>query len=281
MNLQLDTTVSFHKILQRFDDPIHQRYEEIKKEADSVHASTFTKKEFAFSLISDLCGLQAHLFSNGSYAEAYRWIDKYGWFRKRFAVRIHEMLAYFTLEHYGSEILDCDLATKDKILAQKLLGYLRIIIPEFWERFDEDLNLPLDDLTECPFAAIGPIEKGGLFIFSRKSAQHPCSVSEGCALAKLLTSKDVKEKGILLLQELQSMLDDNADKTDELKKTEDFLRRFYEKGEKGICYEMCNGGIGDVIIAMETLPTRTLITTNSKEFALICPAIHPEWKLLS
>jgi len=280
MNLQLDTTVSFHKILQRFDDPILVIYEQLRKDASSVHASTFTKKEFAFSLISDLCGLQAHLFSNGSFVEAYRWIDKYGWFRKRFGIKIHEMLAYFTLEHYGSELLDCDLATKDKILANRLLNYLHLSIPEFWERFDVNIDLPLDDLTKCPFAAIGPEEENQIFKIKRKTTRHPCDGSEGCAITAILSNENIKQKGISLLKVLQHMSDNDPDKTDELKKIETFLSTFYDKGKESICYEMCNAGIGDIIIAMETVPTRILITTNSKEFALICPVIHPEWKLL-
>ena len=281
MNLQLDTTVSFHKTLKRFDDPIFELYKGIQEEADSVHASTFTKKEFAFSLISDLCGLQAHIISKGSFVEAYRWLERYGCFRKRFGGRMREMLAYFVVDRFGAEILDYDLATKDKILSQRLLEYLRIIIPEFWERFDEDLDLPLDDGAECPFAGTGPQEENNVFKIRRKTSRHPCDGSEGCAIAALLSNENVKDKGISLLAELRSMVDDDPSKTDELKKIEDFLGRFYEEDEHDLCYEMCNSGIGDLIIAMETLPTRTLITTNSKEFSLICPVIHPEWRLLS
>jgi len=281
MNLQLDTTVSFHRTLQRFDDPIFEHYKEIEEEADSVHASTFTKKEFVFSLISDLCGLQSHIVSRGSFVEACRWLERYGWFRKRFGGRMREMLAYFIVERYGSEVIFVEPATKDKILAQRLLEYLRVIIPEFWERFDEDLDLPLDDLTECPFAKTGPKEENHIFKIKSKTSTHPCDGSEGCAIMALLSGGDVRQKGISLLELLRSMSHDDPNKTDELKKMEDFLGRFYEKGEHNLCYEMCNGGIGDLIIAMETLSARTLITTNSKEFSLICPPIHPKWRLLS
>lgn len=281
MNLQLDTTVSFHKTLKRFDNPLFELYKGMEKEADSVHASTFTKKEFAFSLISDLCGLQAHIISKGSFIEAYKWLERYGWFRKRFGGRMREMLAYFIVDRFGTEVLNYDLATKDKILAQRLLEYLRIIIPEFWERFDEDLRLPLDDLTECPFARTGPKEEYNIFKITTRTSRHPCNGSEGCSIVALLSSENVQEKGISFLQVLHSMPDDDPQKTNELKKIENFLDRFYEEGEHNVCYEMCNGGIGDLIIAMETLPERTLVTTNSKEFAVICPSIHPEWRLLS
>jgi len=264
MKLQLDTTVSFHKVLNRFNDKIPSLYRTLRRQADSAHASTFTKKEFAFSLISDCCAFQASLFSKKSFLEAYSWIDKYGYFRKRFGPRIHTIFADFILNRYGTEILDCDVETKDKIIAKRLFEYLRITIPELWDRFDEGLELPLDDRTQCPFACQGPIELGSVFTIKTKTARHPCNGLEGCALANMLNGKDGRRRAISLLKDLQAIPDDDKGKTEELKKIQTFLEKFYQDGAEQSCYEMCNKGIGDAIIAIETLPDRILIRSHPK-----------------
>jgi len=278
VNLQLDTTVSFHKVLQCSSDPILDLYKEARKDVDSVHASTFTKKEFAFSLISDCCSLQAHLFSKCSFIESWKWIEQYGSFRKRFAGRMRNKLLSFILKEYGRKVECFDNATKDKILALRLLEYLRVVIPELWERFDECLDLPLDNRTKCPFATIGPIEHAGVFRLKKKNT---CDGSEGCVLINLLRGKDGKHRGMDLLQELKKISDDDPVKSKELKIIESFLESFYEKGQHQTCYEMCNRGIGDLVIALETFPYRTLLTTNAKEFVVICKSIKQNLKVLS
>lgn len=281
MKLQLDTTVIFHCILDRCDDPIMLLYGQLKKQADSVHASTFTKKEFAFSLISDCCSFQAKLFNTKSFLEAYTWIDKYSYFKKRFGPRIHEMLAHFILEHYGNEILECDVQTKNRVIAEHLLEYLRLIIPELWERFDNGLTLPLDDRTKCAFAYIGPVEEGRVFRIRTKTARHPCDGSEGCSLESMLKGKDSRRRALSLLKALQGMPDSDEKKTRELKQIQRFLQEFFESGRCTSCYEMCNKGIGDMVIALETLPDRTLVTTNTKEYEIICTAISQNYYVIS
>jgi hypothetical protein len=188
------------------------------------------------------------------------------------------MLAQFVFDKYGSELVSCDNQTKDRILAQRLFEYLHTIILEIWERFDEGLDFPLDNRTRCPFAQMGPIEQGRVFKIDVRSPVHPCDGSEGCALKNML--KGEKTRAIELLKALRIIPDTHYKKSSELKKIEEFLKSFFENGLESTCYEACNKGIGDVIIALETLPDRVLVSTNAREYEIICPAISQDYRIL-
>jgi len=271
MKLQLDTTVSFHKCLDRPDDPINRQYEDLREKAESVHASTFTKREFAFSLINDCCALQAHLVTHGSFIEGISWIQKYGYYRKRFAPRMLDMIAFFVLERYGTELIGTDEQSKDRIIAKHLFEYLRLVIPELWDRFEENIRTPLDDRTKCPFARQDPLEKEGIYTIKCKSPRWPCDGSEQCKLKNMVRGE--RERALILLEQLRSIPDSDPKKTTELETIQETLKTFFEDGDEDICYEKCIKGIGDMVIALETDPRRTLVTTNAKETEIISPAI--------
>jgi len=281
VKLQLDTTISFHRLIHSHkDDKVTNDFAELVNQAQSVHASTYTKKEFAFSLINDCCAFQAHLYTTKSFLESYKWIHRYGYYRPRSRTRMCDMLAQFVFDKYGSELVSCDAQTKDRILAQRLFEYLRTIILDLWERFDEGLYLPLDDRTKCPFAWIGPIEKGRVFKMDIRSSVYRCNGSEGCTLKNMLKGKAEKRRAIKLLNALRIIPDAHPRKTSQLKKIEEFLEEFFENGLESTCYEKCNSGIGDLIIALETLADRTLVTTNAQEYEIICPAISQDYRIL-
>ncbi len=279
MKVQLDTTASFHRVLPLYDDDISEQLTNICESADSVHASSYTKKEFLFSIIYDFCQLQARLYVSGSLMESYRYIKRVAYGSTRRAFRMVDALAFFVFTHYGQDVIDGDDAQKDSILAQKLFDYLHTIIPELWERFEDGVFQPLDDRTKCPFPRTGPIQEGDVYRVSpRKTGRWPCDGSEGCSLANMIGKQ--RKRAMKLLDKLRFIPNTDDTKTSELKTIQKFMQAFFQDNEQESCYKLCNAGIGDFIIAMETYPDRTLITTNAAEYDVICPAISLEHIIL-
>jgi hypothetical protein len=268
MKLQLDTTISFHRLMDCVDDEILCQYNELRKNAKVIHASTYSRKEFAFSLIRDCCSFQSRLIRTKSLTDAYSWIDKYGNFKKRFGPRIHAMFLNFILDIYGSEIVTGDRRKKNEVLTRRLIEYLRIFIPEMWERFTEDIDLPLTNRTQCPYANVAPIEQGEVYVLKTK---RKCKSSDGCMLKKLMNRESKRAKK--LLEELKTIEANDPKKTKELQAIESALISFYENGNQDIVFEVCNSGVGDLFIAIETHQDHALVTTNIKESSVISDAI--------
>ncbi len=275
MKLQIDTTISFHRLMDCLEDDILPQYNKLKENADLVKASTYSRKEFAFSLISDCCAFQARLLRTQSFSDAYTWIDKQGAFKGRFGQRIHAIFLQFILEQYGHELVSGDKQKKNEIITRRLIEYLRLFIPEMWERFEEDIDLPLTDRTHCPFAQIGPKEQSEVYVLRTKKK---CKESQGCSLQKMMNGE--KERASKLFAKLKSMKNNDPKKTDELKKIEGVLKSFYEDDAKDAIFENCNKGIGDLIISLETHQEHVLVTTNYKESSIISEAIGQDCVIL-
>jgi len=167
---------------------------------------------------------------------------------------------------------------RDKKLAQALCDYLRILIPEFYESFEEDLHLPLDNRTHCFFCNKEPIEHGNIFNIEVKSSISKCSSKYNCTLRNMLMGE--KKRALKLLECLRGLDSNDERRTKELNTIQKFLEIFYEKENHDVCHEMCTQGIGDLIIGLEALPDRTFITTNYKESEILCPAILPNYNIL-
>jgi len=270
MKLQLDTTVQISRLLKPSNDRVNVSLKSVTQEAQSVEASTYSKKEFGFSVISDCCTMLARLTRTKSLSDALNFIEKYGYYKKRFRGR---MLAicwrFFIRKTIKDNWENYDENKRDIILAEELARFLRLYIPIWWEEFEEGLKLPLQDRTKCPFARKPPIDNGKTFEFATK---RKCSASNNCALPNMITGE--RRRALKLLDRLRGL--DKGESTQELEKIKGVLESFFEKDEKNICYEMCNQGIGDLIIALETLGDRTLVTTNAKESNIISPAISQE-----
>lgn len=274
MKLQLDTSVQIHKLLNRSDDPVNAGLNTLTEKAESVEASTYSKKEFSFSLIKDCCSMLARLNRTKSLRDALRFIEQYGSYKKRFQGR---MLAVFWRFSIRQTIKDMwpyyDDNKRDSILAEEFARFLRLYIPALWEDFERGLTLPLQDRTKCPFAQMPPVDNGKTFELATK---RKCNASFQCVLTNMI--KGERRRALKLLEKLREL--EVHEKTRELKKIEMVLESFFEKDNKQIFYEMCNQGIGDLIISLETLQDRTLITTNAKESNVISPAISQEYIIL-
>lgn len=275
MKLQLDTTVSFHKLLDIMGDSILAKYNQIAQKASEVNASTFSRKEISFSLIYDCCQFMQKLIETNSFAVSYKWIDEYSSRKKRFGPRIHQVVLNFILDRFGAELKEKNRNETDCLLAKKLREYLRVFIPEIWERFEQNIDLPLKDRTKCPYGSSPPKEIGGVFVQKKKVK---CNPSEGCALRNMISGE--KKRARKLLEHLKEMSDNDELKTDELKKIQFFLEYFLDKEQHEKCFELCNQGIADLIIALETPKENTLVTTNKKESQVISPAIGQDCKIL-
>lgn len=274
MRLQLDTSVQIHKLLNRSDDPVNSSLIDLTKNSESVESSTYSKKEFSFSLIKDCCSMLARLNRTKSLRDALRFIEQYGSYKKRFQGR---MLAVFWRFSIRQTIKDMwpyyDDNKRDSILAEEFARFLRLYIPALWEDFERGLTLPLQDRTKCPFAQRPPVDNGKTFELATK---RKCNASFQCVLTNMI--KGERRRALKLLEKLREL--EVHEKTRELKKIEMVLESFFEKDNKQIFYEMCNQGIGDLIISLETLQDRTLITTNAKESNVISPAISQEYIIL-
>jgi len=278
VKLQLDTTIFFHKAQKRPYDLIREKFLELKRGADSLHASTYVKREYISALINDCCSFQAKLYSTGSYYQSVEWLSRYGNFHKRYKQRIDDIIAVFHINHNSVDFEGLNQIERDKKLAQALCDYLRILIPELYESFEEDLVLPLDDRTHCFFSNKEPLECGNVFNIEVKTPYSKCSSKYNCTLQKMLIGE--KERALKLLEYLRRIDNNDERKTEELKTIQEFLEMFYEKGNMDVCYEICTQGIGDLIIGLETLPDRTFITTNYKESEILCPAILQNYNIL-
>lgn len=275
MKLQLDTTVQIHRLMNPPNDQINSELTALRGKAESVSASTYSKKEFAFSLIRDCCTMLTRIHRTKSLKDALDFIDRYGCKKIRFRSRMLSVFWKFMIgETIRGELVKCDSIKRDRILGQEFEQFLRVCIPAFWESFEEGLDLPLQDRTKCPFAHIAPIDNGATFDFTIK---RKCNPSYNCALPNLIHGEH--KRALKLLERLRS-LEVNR-KTDELKNIELVVETFFERTNEEVCYEMCNKGIGDLIIALETLPDRTLVTTNAKESDVISPAIEQEYVVLT
>jgi len=275
MKLQLDTTVQIHKLLNPPTDTVNSQLSQLVERAESVTASTYSKKEFAFSLIKDLCTMLARVSRTKSLKDALDFIDKYGSLRKRFRGRMLAVFwKFFIRQTVRGNLSKYDDNKRDTIFAEKFAEFLRLYIPVFWESFEEGLELPLPDRTKCPFAHRAPIDNGKTFVLNTK---RKCDSSYNCTLPNLI--KGERDRALKLLEKLNSINDN--DNTDELKKIQLVIKNFFEEDNTSISYEMCNQGIGDLIIALETPLDRTLITTNAKESHVISPAISQEYIVLS
>lgn len=275
MNLQLDTTISYHKLLDLAGDKILEQYLEIAEKASAVYASTFSRKEMAFSLIYDCCLFLQKLIETNSFVESYQWIDQYSSRRKRFGPRMHNILSNFIVDQFGTRLRVKDKGERDRLLAQKLKEYLRVTIPELWDRFEVGIDLPLKDRTKCTYGNAPPKEIGEVFVQKKKNR---CKSDEGCALRNMILGE--KERAEKLLDCLKRISNSDDTKTEELKKIQGFLEDFFDKGQYDKCFEMCNVGIGDLVIALETPGENTLITTNEKETRVISPAIGQKFQIL-
>lgn len=275
MRLQLDTSVQIHKLLNPSDDPVNSSLNDLTKNSESVESSTYSKKEFSFSLIKDCCSMLARLNRTKSLRDAYRFIEQYGSYRKRFRGRMMAVCWKFSIRQTIKDMWPYyDENKRDIILAEEFTRFLRLYIPELWENFERDLTSPLQNRTKCPFAQRPPVDNGKIFELATK---RKCNASFQCALTNML--KGERRRALKLLEKLRDLED--HEKSQELKKIECVLESFFEKNNKQICYEMCNQGIGDLIISLETLLDRTLITTNAKESNVICPAISQEYIVLT
>ena len=274
MKLQLDTSVQICRLLKSSDDPVNVSLKAITQEAQSVEASTYSKKEFGFSIIGDCCTMLARLNRTKSLSDALNFIDKYGYYKKRFPGRMLAICWKFLIRQTIKDSWEnYDENKRDIILAEEFARFLRLYIPILWEEFEEGLKLPLQDRTKCPFARKPPVDNGKTFEFATK---RKCSASNNCTLLNMIAGE--RRRALKLLDRLRRLNKD--ENTQELKKIKRVLECFFVKNDKNICYEMCNQGIGDLVIALETLVDRTLVTTNAKEANIISPAIAQEFKVL-
>jgi len=274
MKLQLDTSVQICRLLKSSDDPVNVSLKAITQEAQSVEASTYSKKEFGFSIIGDCCTMLARLNRTKSLSDALNFIDKYGYYKKRFPGRMLAICWKFLIRQTIKDSWEnYDENKRDIILAEEFARFLRLYIPILWEEFEEGLKLPLQDRTKCPFARKPPVDNGKTFEFATK---RKCSASNNCTLLNMIAGE--RRRALKLLDRLRRLNKD--ENTQELEKIKRVLECFFEKNDKNICYEMCNQGIGDLVIALETLVDRTLVTTNAKEANIISPAIAQEFKVL-
>jgi len=270
MKLKLDTTIQIHRLLNRSDDTVNQKLESLKDSTESIEASTYSKKEYNFSVINDCCTMLARVKRTKSLKDALDFINHYGSYKSRFRSRMTAVMWKFYISNtIKSNWVNYNENERDKILGEQFAQFLRMYIPIFWESFENGLNLPLQDRTKCPFAHIEPRDNGKTFELITK---RKCKESSGCALKNLIMGERIR--GLKLLAKLKTIKDE--EKTEELKKIQIVLERFFEGGDTEFCYEMCNQGIGDMIIALETHADRTLVTTNAKESRVISPAICQE-----
>jgi len=274
MKVQVDTTIQIHKLLNPSSDSINSALNDLIQKAESVEASTYSKKEFAFSLMKDCCTMLARITRTKSLSDALRFIDTYGSHKKRFRGRMLPVFwKFFISETIKSNWAGYDDNKRDIVMAEEFTRFLRLYIPIFWESFETGLNLPLQDRTKCPFAHKAPVDNGKTFDLTTK---RKCDSSFNCALPNMFNGE--RKRALKLLEKLRSLK--NHNKTEELTKIEHVLEGFFEKDDKHICYEMCNQGIGDLIIALETPCDRTLVTTNAKESNIISPAISQSYIVL-
>jgi len=267
MNYQLDTTVQIHDLLDTPEHEVNSELSKFLRKAELIAASTYTKKEFAFSVIRDSCTLLTRVTRTKSLRDALDFIDKYGYSKKRFRGRILAVLWRFYIRdtikvNWGTN----DESTRDRIGGENLAKFLRILIPELWESFGRLANVPLQDRTMCPLARKPPTDNGRTFDFVTK---RKCSEFSGCALSGLMRSE--RKRAIKLLARLHELKDEL--KTNELRKIQLVIEAFFEREDEKMCYELCNQGIGDLIISLETPEDRTLLTTNAKETVVISTAI--------
>ena len=275
MKYQLDTTVQIHDLLDPPDYQVNSQLSALLERAELIAASTYSKKEFAFSVIRDLCTMLTRVARKKSLKDAFDFIDKYGSRKKRFRGRmLAVMWKFYIRDTIRGKWRISDESTRDRLGAEELAKFLRIVIPEWWDRFGRLASVPLEDRTKCPFAHKPPSDNGRTFDFVTKKK---CGESSGCALSGLIKGERIRAVTLLArLRELEADL-----KTEELKRIQLVIEAFFERSDAKLCYELCNQGIGDLIIALETPQDRTLVTTNAAETSVISPAIGQDHLIFS
>jgi len=273
MRIQLDTSVQIHRLTHLPSDTINSQLRHLMDEASSAEVSTYAKKEFAFSMIKDCCTILARLSRRKSMQDALNFIHQYGHYKPRFIGRMMAICWLFQMgDQTYSNWKNLSLEARDRIVAEEFARFLRVYIPVLWEEFESNVSA-VSDRTKCPFARQGPIDNGRTFELRSKKK---CDSSLGCALAKMIAGE--KDRASQVLAALKQCSAES--KTLELKKIEDFLDKFIGADDPGVCFKMCNQGIGDLIIALETPLDRTLVTTNEKETRIISSAMCQDFRIL-
>ena len=272
MKIQLDTSVQIHKLTHPPSDAVNSELQRLVDQASFVEISTYAKKEFSFSMIKDCCTMLARLTRTKSMRDALNFVHQYGHHKGRFIGRMMAVYWRFQMR----DVTHSDWGTRpieerDRILADEFARFLRVYIPVLWEEFESEAD-GVPDRTKCPFARQGPTDNGTTLDHRTK---RKCDSSLGCALAKMISGERNRASQVLVA--LKECTDE--DKTKELRTIEAFLERFMG-GDTSASFEMCNQGIGDLIIALETLPDRTLVTSNEKETRIISPAINQDSRIL-
>lgn len=273
MKIQLDTSVQIRRLTCPPSDAVNSALQRLVEEASFVEVSTYAKKEFAFSMIKDCCTMLARLSRRRSMRDALDFIQQHGHYKARFVGRM--MAVYWRFEI--RDVIRADwknrsVEARDRILAQEFARFLRVYIPVLWEDFESNVDA-VPDRTKCPFARQGPIDNGRTF---ELRSRRKCDSSLGCALPRMIAGE--RERASQVLAGLKECADE--DKTRELRQIEEFLREFLHGGDPSVSFEMCNQGIGDLIIALETPPDRTLVTSNEKETRIISPAMGQDHRIL-
>lgn len=264
--LFLETTIQIDRFSA--DPKKKEKIDKIISLFSQILSSTYVKMEFRRRFIQDLVYLYNEaLLGAETFADVFLRIDKLSSdYHKR---KIKGIIASFC--RFCSDTKEEEISGPwGKGLLEKAIPYFRQAIEIAWERFDEKIDILLNE-TDCYHAKTGPVLTGEKF----DNRMSKCKkVDRRCKIVEFFVQN--KETFRQIYESLSKMeyLDGEQEKAKNI--LEKALKYPENMADRQNCWNC-----GDAIIGVEFPEDAVLLTTNIKHFEPICSEIGKKVQLVS
>ncbi len=269
--LFIDTSIQISR--QGTDDDEIAKIDSVLTKHDFKSTSTYVRLEFKQSYIQDLAYLHRNLVEKKSLAEvmllAKALTSHPGHSRKLSMILGALAKSFGDMKSFHS---DSDV---DRDLAAQLSVYFEIVLEDIWGWFNEESVDYISDCTECIRSMEPPKKK----VASFDVKVGTCKTQKiRCSLNKFFKDKIAEFTAI---RDYINVLPEAAkDKPEELKR----IVAIIEKGladPDSLCNSQDCRGLGDALVAVESVHFKELFTKDIDQAKVICGALKLKSNLLS
>jgi hypothetical protein len=256
--LFLETTIQIERFSAHREEK--EKIDKIISQFSQILSSTYVKMEFRRRFIQDLVYLYNEaLLGAQTFADVFLRIDKLNSdYHKRKIKGIIASLCRFFSDTKEEEIS----GPWGKGLLEKAVAYFRQAIEIAWERFDEKIDILLNE-TDCSHAKTGPVLTEEKF----DNRMSKCKKADiRCKIVKFFVQNNETFRKIYERLSKMGYLDDEQGKVKNI--LEKALKYPENMADRQNCWNC-----GDAIIAGESPEDAVLFTTNIKHFEPMCSEI--------
>lgn len=271
MPLFIDTSIQISR--KGTDEDEIAKIDGVLTKHDFKSTSTYVRLEFKQSYIQDLAYLHRNLVEKKSLAEVMliaKGLTSHPGHSRKLSMILGALAKSFgDMKSFHS---DSDV---DRDLAAQLSVYFEIILEDIWEWFNEESADYISDCTECIRSREPPKKKVASFDVKVGSCK---SEKIRCGLNKFFKSKEA---------EFRAIRDYINGLPEKLKHKPGELTKIVAIIEKGLADpdSLCNSqdcrGLGDALVAVESIHFKELFTKDIDQANVICEALKLKSNLLS